>query len=84
MALTLTSDHGYLVLSTASMCFFGAAAGGLYVGATRSKVFGKEWSEGKASEALREEHKKEVGTDFPKQGYVRTFEHGAIWDLGLI
>ena len=72
MALTLTPDHGFLVLSTAAICFFGAAAGGIYVGGTRSKVFSKVWSEGKASEALREEHKKEVGTDFPKQGYVRT------------
>ena len=41
MALVTTPDHGYVVLSTAAICFFGAAAGGLYVGGARSKAFGK-------------------------------------------
>ena len=69
MALITTPDHGYVVLSTAAICFFGAAAGGIYVGGARSKVFGKAWAESKAAKDVQEAHKKEVGTDFPKNGY---------------
>jgi hypothetical protein len=91
MALVTTPDHGYVVLSTAAICFFGAAAGGLYVGGARSKAFGKvracfalaiflthllppltlvkAWAESKAAKELQDEHKKEIGTDFPKNGY---------------
>jgi len=41
------------------------------VGATRSRVFSKEWSQSKEVSQLKETHKKEIGSEFPKSGYVR-------------
>ena len=66
--LTIKPEHGYLVLSTAAISFFGLAAGGIYVGGSRARVFGAEWAKTPAAEALAEEHKKAVGTPFPKNG----------------
>ena len=75
MAFAITPDHGYVILSTAAVCFYGIFAGGAYVGGSRSAVFGAKWRESPAVKALAETHKKEVGDELPKGGYpdmVRT------------
>jgi len=71
--LSLSPDHGYLILSGAGICFFGALVGGIFVGPARRKAFGKGWAEKPAVKDLQELHKKEIGTDFPKSGYVRCY-----------
>jgi hypothetical protein len=67
MSLVITKEHGYLVLSTAAICVFSFTAGFL-PGGMRSKIFSDSWRERKPVQALMDEHKKEVGTEFPKQG----------------
>lgn len=68
MALPITPEHGYLVLSTGAICFYGLLAGGIYVGGARSSVFGPAWAKSEKALALAETHKKELGTEFPKNG----------------
>ena len=34
-SFTVTPDHGYLVLSSTAICFYGIFAGGAYVGGSR-------------------------------------------------
>ena len=66
--LTLKPEHGYLVISTSAICFYGLAAGGIYVGGARSRIFSENWAKSPEVVALAEEHKKTVGTPFPKNG----------------
>lgn len=37
----LSKEHGYLMLSTAAMCFYSALSGALYVSGARKAAFGK-------------------------------------------
>jgi hypothetical protein len=68
-SLTLTPAHGYLVVSSSAICFYGLLAGGLYVGGVRSATFGAAWAKSEKALALAETHKKEGCGEFPKNGY---------------
>jgi len=68
MALTITPQHGFLVLSTGAICFYSLIAGGLYISGARSKAFSEAWSKTTPVVALAEEHKKAGLGDFPKNG----------------
>ena len=66
----LLKDHGYLILGATGMCLYAYISGLIYVGPTRSKTFGKEWSESEPVKAIKDEHAKEVkDAKFSESGY---------------
>jgi hypothetical protein len=68
---TLLPEHGYLMLSSTTLCLFSAFWVPFRFAANqRSKVFGKKWAESKEAQAIIAEHNRELpGIKHSADGY---------------
>ena len=77
----LLAEHGYLMASTTAIAFYGVLAGGLFVGGSRSKIFGAEWLKKPEVAALVATHEKEL-SDGKDKGAPK-FSANGYPDMGM-